>query len=75
MPHRTLASLIIALVVIPVAAQSTWESHTRTGEYAFAIGEVERAEQEFLAALAIAQRLPPPVTWPMPTMLDWPERI
>lgn len=60
MPHRTLVSLIIALIVVPVAAQSTWESHTRTGEYAFAIGDTARAEQEFQAALKIAQKLPPP---------------
>jgi tetratricopeptide (TPR) repeat protein len=57
-PSRLLVLAI--LVAQPVSAQPTWESHTRTGEYAFAVGETERAEEEFLAALAIAQRLPPP---------------
>lgn len=42
------------------AAQDAWESHTRTGEYAFAVGDADRAEAEFRAALEIAQRLPPP---------------
>lgn len=55
-----LAAVIIACATLPAAAQTTWESHTRTGEYAFAIGDVDRAEQEFQAALGIAQRLPPP---------------
>jgi len=58
---RTLRLLIITLMlVLPVSAQPTWESHTRTGEYAFAIGDIDRAETEFRAALAIAQKLPPP---------------
>lgn len=53
--------LILALILaIPAAAQTTWESHTRTGEYAFAVGEISRAETEFRAALTIAQKLPPP---------------
>ncbi len=60
MTRRLLLALICTLLTLPAAAQTTWESRTRIGEYAFAIGEVERAEQEFLAALAIAQRLPPP---------------
>lgn len=58
---RTIRILILILMLtLPVVAQDTWESHTRTGEYAFAIGETERAEQEFQAALTIAQKLPPP---------------
>lgn len=58
---RFLRLLIITLLLaVPTTAQPTWESHTRTGEYAFAIGETERAEQEFQAALSIAQKLPPP---------------
>lgn len=51
---------VIFLTALPSDAQPTWESHTRTGEYAFAIGDVDRAEQEFRAALSIAQKLPPP---------------
>jgi tetratricopeptide (TPR) repeat protein len=58
---RTFRLLILTLVLaLPVFAQSTWESHTRTGEYAFAVGDTDRAETEFLAALTIAQKLPPP---------------
>lgn len=58
---RLLRLLVLAiLAAIPALAQSTWESHTRTGEYAFAVGETERAEEEFRAALTIAQKLPPP---------------
>lgn len=58
---RFLRPLILTLVfAIPVVAQPTWESHTRTGEYAFAVGDTSRAETEFRAALSIAQKLPPP---------------
>jgi tetratricopeptide (TPR) repeat protein len=57
---RFALAVIATLVCTAAAAQATWESHTRTGEYAFAIGETERAEQEFRAALALAQQLPPP---------------
>jgi tetratricopeptide (TPR) repeat protein len=60
MRHRSFLMLFLALAVTPVVAQSTWESHTRTGEYAFAVGDTDRAEQEFQAALKIAQKLPPP---------------
>ncbi|MCU0304844.1 MAG: tetratricopeptide repeat protein [Thermoanaerobaculales bacterium] len=63
--HRLSPSALAALLLLvaagpPAAAQSSWESRTRTGEYAFAVGDVERAEAEFRAALEIAQRLPPP---------------
>ena len=60
MRHASVALFLFVLASTSVAAQSTWESHTRTGEYAFAIGDTARAEQEFQAALKIAQRLPPP---------------
>ena len=59
MPFLRLLILTVMLA-LPVFAQSTWESHTRTGEYAFAVGDTERAEQEFQSALTIAQKLPPP---------------
>lgn len=54
--------IVVTILLLPLAAgaQSKWDSHTRTGEYAFAVGETERAEEEFLAALTIAQKLPPP---------------
>lgn len=51
--------VVAVTAALPTAAQSTWESHTRTGEYAFAIGDMAHAESEFRAALEIAQRLPP----------------
>lgn len=58
---RSLLLLILTLIpTLPALAQSTWESHTRTGEYAFAVGDTDRAEQEFRAALTIAQKFPPP---------------
>jgi tetratricopeptide (TPR) repeat protein len=58
---RILRLLILTLMLaLPALAQPTWESHTRTGEYAFAVGDTDRAETEFRAALAIAQKLPPP---------------
>lgn len=56
---RRCALALLLFLATPALAQTTWESHTRTGEYAFATGNTERAEQEFLAALAIAQKLPP----------------
>ncbi len=52
--------ILFLMLALPVAAQSTWESHTRTGEYAYAVGDTARAEAEFRAALTIAQKLPPP---------------
>jgi tetratricopeptide (TPR) repeat protein len=36
-------------------AQDRWQSHIRTGEYAFASGDLERAGQEFEKALQAAQ--------------------
>jgi tetratricopeptide (TPR) repeat protein len=39
-------------------AQSSWSTHTRAGEYAFAQGDLERTESEFQAALEIAQGFP-----------------
>lgn len=60
MNRRILVAVVILLSSSWVAAQSAWESHTRTGEYAYAVGEMERAEKEFRAALDIAQSFPPP---------------
>jgi tetratricopeptide (TPR) repeat protein len=58
--HTTALAVLLLVLPNPLAAQTTWEIHTRTGEYAFAAGNMERAEEEFLAALTIAQELPPP---------------
>ncbi len=52
--------ILILMLAIPALAQSTWESSTRTGEYAFAVGETDQAEKAFRTALSIAQKLPPP---------------
>ena len=58
---RILRLLILTIMIaLPVLAQSNWESHTRTGEYAFAVGDTDRAEREFQSALSIAQKLPAP---------------
>lgn len=60
MKHRALLVAVIVLTASWAAAQSAWEDHTRTGEYAFAVGDTDRALQEFEAALEIAQTYPPP---------------
>ena len=46
------------VVALTAGAQDSWTAHTNVGEYAFARGDLERAESEFRAALEIAQRLP-----------------
>ena len=49
-------ALVVAVLVAATAgAQSSWSAHTRAGEYSFARGDLERAENEFQAALEIAQ--------------------
>jgi Tfp pilus assembly protein PilF len=53
----TIAACLIAASSL-AHAQSSWSTHTRAGEYAFARGDLERAEKEFQAALEIAQGLP-----------------
>ena len=62
MPARRSLVILLATTCIAAtgAAQDAWESHVRTGEYAFAVGNIARAEAEFQAALEIAQTLPPP---------------
>jgi len=60
MKYNALFTAIVVLSASWATASSTWEDHTRTGEYAFAVGETDRAEQEFEAALEIAQSFPPP---------------
>ncbi len=60
MRNRTVATFIFILVTAAAAgAQSSWSTHTRAGEYAFAQGNHEYAEREFQAALQIAQAYPP----------------
>ena len=56
---RIVGALVVAvLAAAAVGAQSSWSAHTRAGEYSFARGDLERAEDEFQAALEIAQALP-----------------
>ncbi len=56
--RTTTVLLLITFAVCGVHAQDSWSAHTRAGEYAFARGDLERAEAEFQAALEIAQQLP-----------------
>jgi len=54
------AALVLAVLTAAVShAASDWAARTRAGEYAFAYGQIERAEKEFQAALEIAQGFPP----------------
>jgi hypothetical protein len=59
MKLRTAIFLVLAILVAGSAgAQGTWSAHTNAGEYAFAHGDIPRAETEFRAALEIAQGFP-----------------
>ena len=59
MRPRIVVTLFIAtLVALAAGAQGSWTAHTNAGEYAFARGDLERAEAEFRAALDIAQGFP-----------------
>ncbi len=56
---RSTTILVIAILTAGAAgAQNTWSTHTNAGEYAFARGDLKRAESEFQSALEIAQTLP-----------------
>lgn len=52
----TLSSFLLAAAT--VSAQGDWGAVTRSAEYAFARGQMTRAESEFQKALDIAQRFP-----------------
>ena len=60
MKHLVRMTLVACLIAASslAHAQSSWGIHTRAGEYAFAQGDLERAEREFQAALEIAQGFP-----------------
>jgi hypothetical protein len=59
MRTRVVVALVIATIAASAAsAQASWSSHTSAGEYAFARGDLDRAESEFRAALEIAQGFP-----------------
>jgi len=57
-PGTASAFTLVLLVVLSAGAQGSWSTHTNAGEYAFARGDLERAESEFRAALEIAQGFP-----------------
>jgi len=52
-------ALLVASVAATSAALDPWEYRTNAGEYAYASGDLERAEAEFRAALELAQAFPP----------------
>lgn len=52
------AAVLVVACAVPAAAQSNWGGHTNAGEWAFARGDVDRAEEEFRTALDIAQGFP-----------------
>lgn len=59
MRYRTALVLVcMTFVAAAVGAQGSWSARTNAGEYAFARGDLDRAEIEFQAALEIAQTLP-----------------
>jgi tetratricopeptide (TPR) repeat protein len=58
MKRGTTVALTLILVTTVAAAQSRWSAHTSAGEYAFARGDIRRAETEFQAALEAAQGFP-----------------
>jgi hypothetical protein len=53
------ASILVASVTLPAAAQDAWQQHTAAGEWAFRQGDLARAEREFRSALEVAQTQPP----------------
>jgi len=59
MKLRSAAALVLAILCAASAgAQGSWSARTNAGEYAFAQGDTRRAENEFRAALEIAQGFP-----------------
>ncbi len=57
---RSIPSLLVALLLAAsvAAAQDIWQYHTAAGEFAYAAGNVQRAEREFVAALELAKKDP-----------------
>jgi tetratricopeptide (TPR) repeat protein len=51
--------VIVLLAAATSGAQGDWATVTRSAEYAFARGQIQRAESEFKTALEIAQAFPP----------------
>ena len=57
-PATAIAFTLILMIGVSASAQGSWSTHTSAGEYAFARGDLDRAESEFRAALDIAQGFP-----------------
>jgi len=57
-PATAIAFTLILMIGISASAQGSWSTHTSAGEYAFARGDLDRAESEFRAALEVAQGFP-----------------
>jgi tetratricopeptide (TPR) repeat protein len=57
-PAAAIAFTLILMIGVSAGAQASWSAHTSAGEYAFARGDIDRAESEFRAALEIAQGFP-----------------
>jgi tetratricopeptide (TPR) repeat protein len=57
-PTIAVAFTLVVLIGVSAGAQDSWSTHTSAGEYAFARGDLDRAESEFRAALDIAQEFP-----------------
>jgi tetratricopeptide (TPR) repeat protein len=55
----TCLAILICSFAATALAVDPWEYRTNAGEYAFASGDLERAEAEFRAALDLAQDFPP----------------
>ena len=53
-------AVLVSWLTATSLALDPWEYHTSAGEYAYASGNLERAEAEFREALEIAQGFPPP---------------
>ncbi len=57
--RRLMTLLVLCLfTTMPLIAQTNWGGRTSAGEWAFSRGNFERAEEEFRAALEIAQGFP-----------------
>jgi tetratricopeptide (TPR) repeat protein len=53
-----LVVFVLLLMPLTAAGQDPWEYRTSAGEWAFATGNLERAETEFRGALELAQAMP-----------------
>jgi tetratricopeptide (TPR) repeat protein len=57
--HIARIAILITSIAATAAALDPWEYRTNAGEFAYARGDLVRAEAEFRAALELAQEFPP----------------